>query len=118
MDAHVSIERFLGWPRIRHFVKPGIFAALMALIGIPLEALCYAGTLVFLAGMLAPAVSGQTELPVWEIELDLLPLHLVQAWLRIPGAENSAGTVAFEGLLFLVWERYWEEMACHSHTNC
>ena len=33
MDPHVSNERFLDWPRIRHLMKLGIFAALMELIG-------------------------------------------------------------------------------------
>ncbi|MBR0408575.1 MAG: hypothetical protein IJI53_11100 [Clostridia bacterium] len=33
MDAQVSNERFLDWPRIRHLMKLGIFAALMVLAG-------------------------------------------------------------------------------------
>ena len=62
---------------------------------------CYAGILLFSVAHFIPVVAGMTPLPAWACVFNLLPLFLVQAPFKIPGAGNIAGAAMYLGLFSL-----------------
>ena len=62
---------------------------------------CYAGILIFSVAHFIPVVAGMTALPAWACVFNLMPLFLVQAPFKIPGAGNIAGAVMYLGLFIL-----------------
>ena len=65
---------------------------------------CFAGIIIFSVAQFVPVIAGMTPLPRWTCVFNLLPLYLVQAPFKIPGAGNIAGAVMYLGLfvLFLI----------------
>ena len=62
---------------------------------------CCVGILLFSVAFFVPVVAGMTALPAWACVFNLLPLFLVQAPFKIPGAGNIAGAVMYLGLFIL-----------------
>lgn len=62
---------------------------------------CFAGIFIFSVAHFIPVVAGMTALPAWACVFNLMPLFLVQAPFKIPGAGNIAGAVMYLGLFIL-----------------
>lgn len=65
-------------------------------------AAAYAGLLVFSGTLLVLVISGRTELPIWAICFNTLPIFLILAPTGLPAKGNIANAVMFLGLSFLI----------------
>lgn len=65
-------------------------------------AAAYVGLLVFSVTLLVLIISGNTELPLWTVCFNTLPVFFLLAPTKLPAKGNIANAVMFLGLCFLV----------------
>ena len=62
---------------------------------------CFLGIALFSVSFFVPVAAGLTALPAWACVFNLLPIYLILAPFRIPGAGNLAGALMYLALFIL-----------------